>query len=45
VALGETYGSRNIQHKATGTHLFTVPLTGGTVKIFKNNNNKSKLHL
>ena len=28
VALDETYGSRNIQHKATGTQLFTVSLTG-----------------
>jgi hypothetical protein len=31
VALDETYGSRNIQHKATGTRLFTVSLTGGIV--------------
>jgi len=42
VALDETYGSRNSQHKATGTHLFTVSLTGGIVKIFSNNHNKSK---
>jgi len=45
VALDETYRSRNIQHKVTGTHLFTVALTGGIVKIFRNNHNKSKFHL
>jgi len=41
VALDETYGSRNIRHKATGTRLFTVSLTGGIVQIFRNNHNKS----
>jgi hypothetical protein len=40
MALDETYGSRNIQHKATGTHLFTVSLASGILRMFRNNHSK-----